>query len=311
MELSEEICRGCVARVILFTANFHKIALKGADVHPRLPAYLANNIAAHVEMLLDSNPGVVKAAKMIAEEAVNIYNGKPFSLRFSLPDEYAQLLMSTKYPNLDASLALMRRRMASDCGGYIGFIFENRTLVATIARFMLQRRFCVPSARGEGMPNYVTRPAFLSVFTNGYRPVENGIQEIVVNEIHELSAKADSIRNDVKAIKRSAGFLESTVSSLKRVIDKLVPCGMRKNPPKRYANYSISIPEAAAICRTSESTFKRRLEESDELRRLMREPQVDVCRTAVRNWWSIYVAGRKSENAMVRAANRPQGGMNE
>ncbi len=45
MELSEEICRGCVARVILFTANFHKIALKGADVHPKLPAYLANNIA--------------------------------------------------------------------------------------------------------------------------------------------------------------------------------------------------------------------------------------------------------------------------
>ena len=279
--------------------------------------FLAKRFAPAIMTLCHEPDELRRAAIAIADATIELC-GRPDLTPDDIPDlkielsrESVMCLIGKRLPNLKMNLTHFLREMRAQPSPSMEGILADRALMIQISRYCINRRLYAVSrkmihdttlllTRGDmGLfnPHDMRRNPKLLPSWLGSDPVIGKMLKSPFDPTYEVL---------VKLLKQG----ENITDMMSQVLDKQSANTIQQpaRPKRKIERYSISISEASLICETSERTFSRRMEESIELRHLMRLKPAAACRKAVRQWWDVYVNGNRAANAAVRAANRPIGG---
>ena len=244
------------------------------NIKPEVPADRFVIQMRHLQKLVGyltcSSRSLDNAAMQLATATHDLVETGAFNLTLSLSGDFAETLVRERYIDPYVTLRFFRKCLRGPNGHHIQALYGSDSFLQSAAKYVLQR---------------------VSIQRRN-----------ILSSAHEITSDLLTIESDIFVV-ADRNSLWMKLDRIEGKIDKL-----RNNSPKvkaPYAKYTIGIKTAASIVGTSESTFRRRLEESDELRELMRQPNVIVCQRAVSRWWSRFVTGSKVEHHEIRNMNRP------
>ena len=327
MELPPYACHACVARVVMFVANFRKIMIPANNLPAEMSHFLAKRFAPAIMTLCHEPDELRRAAIAIADATIELC-GRPDLTPDDIPDlkielsrESVMCLIGKRLPNLKMNLTHFLREKRAQPSPSMEGILADRALMIQISRYCINRRLyavsrkmihdtTLPLTRGDmGLfnPHDMRRNPKLLPSWLGSDPVIGKMLKSPFDPTYEVLLKLLSQSQLMLAQGENIGEMLSQVlvnQDARIKADVMQPCKRRN-----YERYTITVAKASAICGTSERTFARYMRESPELRQLMREQSVAVCCEGVKRWWGVYVDGTKAANAAARGANRPLGGL--
>ena len=326
MELPTYACHACVARVVMFVANFRKIMIPADNLPVEMPRFLAKRFAPAVLSLCNEPEELRSAATAIADATIELCGRCGLTphdvpdLRIELSHESVMCLVGRRLPSLARNLERFLAERRSQPKPFMEEMLSDRALMVQISRYCINRRLYAVSrkmvhdtalllTRGDmglynpremrrnprHLPSWLGSDPVIGKMLMSPNDPSNAVLIELLRQSKLMLAQGENIGEMVSQI------LDNQEAKAKA--DIIQPCKKRT-----YERYTITVARASAICGTSERTFARYMRESPELRQLMREPSVAVCCEAVKRWWGVYVDGIKAANAAARGANRPLGG---
>lgn len=146
MELPPYACHACVARIVMFVANFRKIVLPVAHMPIDLPRNIARLFAPRI--LANCNePEDLRQAAILAADATSALclksdlscNDKP-EIAISLSEESAPCLLMGPHPSLRANLEAFLQERTQQELPYMECMLSDRSLMIKISRFLVNRQ---------------------------------------------------------------------------------------------------------------------------------------------------------------------------
>lgn len=280
-QVPSNCAQNLVSGVMLCLAQIPKHFHVKPNIHDELFVDQASNLKQLVDLLIFSSESLDYAAQHLATATRDLVETGEFNLSLSLSADFAGTLIRERYIDPFVTVRFFHGCLRGPNGHHVKTLLDNDGFLLSAAKYVLQRV-------SIQQHNMLKSKQELSI---QLLSIERNIFSVA--DANSLWMKLDE----------SSKLVEEKLDRVEGKIDRL-----RSNAPTKkagYAKYTIGIKTAASIVGTSESTFRRRLQENEELRELMRQPNVAVCQAAVSRWWGRFVTGSKVKRRETRSMNRP------
>jgi len=146
MELPPYACHACVARVVMFVANFRKMVLPLQSMPVDTPRNVARIFAPRIVSNCNEPDDLRRAAVLVADATSALClrpeltcDDKP-EIAISLSDESAPCLLMGPHPSLRANLEAFLQERTQQELPYMECMLSDRSLMIKISRFLVNRQ---------------------------------------------------------------------------------------------------------------------------------------------------------------------------
>jgi len=236
MELPPYACHACVARIVMFVANFRKMVLPLQSMPVDTPRNVARIFAPRIVSNCNEPDDLRRAAVLVADATSALClrpeltcDDKP-EIAISLSDESAPCLLMGPHPSLRANLEAFLQERTQQELPYMECMLSDRSLMIKISRFLVNRQIqrlnkkllrsnSIRSSRGE-----------LALYTSSLmrKSPEHQPQWLRENKMIGSLLATDSMSDHdiLVALQSASASLNSKTTAIQETLDEAVITGI-------------------------------------------------------------------------------------